>query len=55
MNDYAQWVRRAEEAEAEVRRLRQALYLACVMVDMPDGVVLNHEDGTARYDGEAGA
>lgn len=39
------------EALAEIRTLRQALYQACAMVDIPDGVVLDHEDGTALIDG----
>lgn len=37
----------------ENKRLREALYRACVQNDMPEGVVLNHEDGTAQIDGEA--
>jgi hypothetical protein len=37
-----------------VKRLRETLYRACVEVDAPEGVTLNHEDGTAHIDGGGG-
>ena len=54
MNDYAQWVKRAEAAEAEVWILRKALSLARSMIlsgesmsPLAQGVI----DGALRIDG----
>jgi len=40
MNDYVQWVKRAEAAEAEVKRLRMVIALAI-------GRIERHEPGAA--------